>query len=212
MAMSFLPASWTGAEAGLHHNDQVLRFDGIEFRGSHGLYGYAPGEPQGRPIRYLLQSPTDKLERITVPTMRLEWPDFVKLFLLADLLGGSLLLFCSILFGLKPDHAVQAAAALRAREALAPLFEAWAKKGFSLGLGVGISSGLATCGYVGFEGRREYTALGKVVNTAARLCDSADPGQILATLRTVTATGTAFRWEPVGVAFAQGAGRAGAHL
>jgi len=109
MVMSFLPASWTGAQAGLHHNDQVIRFDGIEFRGSQHFYEYAAERPEGAPIGYLLQSPSGRLERVKVPTMRLEWPDFVKLFVLADLLGGSLLLFGLIVYGLKPEHPASAA-------------------------------------------------------------------------------------------------------
>ena len=55
----------------------------------------------------------------------------------------------------------------------------WKKHGYDLGFGVGIASGYATLGVVGFEGRYDYTANGNVVNLAARLCDEADDGQIL---------------------------------
>jgi class 3 adenylate cyclase len=39
--------------------------------------------------------------------------------------------------------------------------------------------GHATLGLVGFEGRTDYTALGNVVNLAARLCSQAGRGQII---------------------------------
>lgn len=54
----------------------------------------------------------------------------------------------------------------------------WVKRGHAIGLGVGIASGYATLGLVGFKGRSDYTAIGNVVNVAARLCDKAADGQI----------------------------------
>jgi adenylate cyclase len=39
---------------------------------------------------------------------------------------------------------------------------------------------VATIGAIGFEGRRDYAAIGNVTNLAARLCSEAGPGQILA--------------------------------
>jgi len=47
--------------------------------------------------------------------------------------------------------------------------------------GTGIAVGFATCGEIGFEGRTEYTAIGTVVNLAARICGIATGGQILVT-------------------------------
>lgn len=55
----------------------------------------------------------------------------------------------------------------------------WKKQGYELGFGVGIASGYATLGIVGFEGRYDYTANGNVVNLASRLCDEAKDGEIL---------------------------------
>jgi class 3 adenylate cyclase len=34
-------------------------------------------------------------------------------------------------------------------------------------------------GTIGFEGRNDYTAVGSVVNLAARLCGEAAPGEVL---------------------------------
>ncbi len=55
----------------------------------------------------------------------------------------------------------------------------WHRLGYELGFGIGIAYGYATLGRVGFEGRSDYTAIGSVVNLAARLCAEAQPGQIL---------------------------------
>jgi adenylate cyclase len=59
----------------------------------------------------------------------------------------------------------------------------WKKKGYALGLGIGISQGYATVGAIGFEGRIDYGAIGTVTNLANRLCDLADPGHILVSPR-----------------------------
>lgn len=48
-----------------------------------------------------------------------------------------------------------------------------------LGFGVGLAMGPATVGRIGSEGRLEYTAVGNVVNLAARLCASARDAEIL---------------------------------
>jgi adenylate cyclase len=55
----------------------------------------------------------------------------------------------------------------------------WQSRGHDLGLGIGIASGYATLGQIGFKERRDYTAIGSVVNLAARLCGEALAGQIV---------------------------------
>ena len=55
----------------------------------------------------------------------------------------------------------------------------WRKHGHELGFGIGIAHGYATLGRIGFEGRFDYSAIGSVVNLAARLCGEASAGQIL---------------------------------
>ena len=52
------------------------------------------------------------------------------------------------------------------------------------GFGVGIATGYATLGRIGFEGRGDYAAVGSVVNLGARLCGHAEDGQILLSPRT----------------------------
>jgi adenylate cyclase len=51
--------------------------------------------------------------------------------------------------------------------------------GYSLAMGIGLAKGQATIGGIGFEGRRDYGAIGRVTNLAARLCGEAKGGQIL---------------------------------
>jgi class 3 adenylate cyclase len=74
-------------------------------------------------------------------------------------------------------RAARMAAAMRAR--LAELAVRWRASGHSLGFGVGIAHGYATLGTIGFEGRSDYSAIGTVVNLAARLCAEARDGHIV---------------------------------
>jgi len=79
-----------------------------------------------------------------------------------------------------PDHALQAVKmCIEISEEVESLRESWAVKGYDLGLGIGVASGEAALGIVGFEGRRDYAAIGNVTNLAARLCSKAEGGQIL---------------------------------
>jgi len=62
----------------------------------------------------------------------------------------------------------------------------WKRHGYDLGLGIGIAQGYATVGAIGFEGRIDYGAIGTVTNMANRLCDLAEPGNILVSQRVHT--------------------------
>ncbi|KAB2850103.1 MAG: response regulator [Hyphomicrobiaceae bacterium] len=96
-----------------------------------------------------------------------------------------------------PAHrAVRLAADLR--DAVKALGENWNRKGHRLGFGVGLSFGYATLGRIGFKGRLDYTAIGTVVNQAARLCAEARDGDILLTQRLVDAAGGIIETEPLG--------------
>ncbi len=77
--------------------------------------------------------------------------------------------------------------ALAMCERMAHLSRAWKRIGHRLGFGVGISLGYATIGVVQSEGRYDYTANGKAVNLAARLCDHAADGEILLSPRAYAA-------------------------
>jgi class 3 adenylate cyclase len=88
--------------------------------------------------------------------------------------------------------------ALDMRTEIGALIERWRMLGHELGFGIGIAHGFATLGTIGFEGRRDYAAIGTVSNVASRLCDEAKPGQILISPRVMLAVDKAVTVEPVG--------------
>jgi class 3 adenylate cyclase len=94
------------------------------------------------------------------------------------------------------EHAVRTAIAMH--QAFIPIAKHWEKRGYELGLGVGIAQGYATLGAIGFEGRRDYAAIGNVTNLAARLCGEAKAGQVLLDRKSVAALEGAFQCEPAG--------------
>ena len=55
----------------------------------------------------------------------------------------------------------------------------WQKKEYNLDVGIGLTTGFATLGIIGFKGRLEYGAIGNVPNLAARLSGEAKGGQIV---------------------------------
>ena len=85
---------------------------------------------------------------------------------------------------------------MRAR--LSELSSKWRRESHELGFGVCISYGYATLGPIGFEGRSEYSAIGTVVNLAARLCAEARDGQILVDSKVRAALDGRATAEPVG--------------
>ena len=95
-----------------------------------------------------------------------------------------------------PEQGVQMALAMR--EEGKRLRDRWAKQGFNLGSGIGIASGYATLGVIGVEGRKEYSAIGNVVNLAARLCSTAQNGQILISDRLLASVDNLFCTEDLG--------------
>jgi class 3 adenylate cyclase len=98
-----------------------------------------------------------------------------------------------------PDHELAAVrAGLATRERFSALAGDWRKRGHDLGLGIGIATGYATLGRIGFEGRYDYGAIGNVVILAARLSDAAGPGEVLLSQRTHAAVEDRVVIEPVG--------------
>jgi len=94
------------------------------------------------------------------------------------------------------EHAVRAALAML--DAFGPIAEHWKKRGYDLGLGVGIAQGYATLGAIGFEGRWDYAAIGNVTNLAARLCSEAKSGQVLADRKTMAVLDGVFEFDALG--------------
>jgi adenylate cyclase len=99
---------------------------------------------------------------------------------------------------LDPEHQLAAVrTAVEVRERIAQLATDWRRRGYDLGLGVGITTGYATLGRIGFEGRYDYAAIGSGVNLAARLSDVAAPGEILISQRLQAALEDRVETEPV---------------
>ncbi len=76
--------------------------------------------------------------------------------------------------------------ALAMRDRVKALRAAWLRKGFDLDLGVGLATGYATLGTLGFAGCMDYGTVGKLPNLAARLCAEAKGGQILTDQKTMS--------------------------
>ena len=97
-----------------------------------------------------------------------------------------------------PDHQLAAVrTACEMRERFGPLSTAWRKRGYELGLGIGIAAGYATLGRIGFEGRYDYAAIGNSVILASRLSGAATAGQILVSQRVIAAVDDAVEADPV---------------
>lgn len=78
------------------------------------------------------------------------------------------------------DHVHRAAQmALAMHRDIAKLRTGWATRRYRIDAGMGIHTGYATCGFIGYEGRRDYGVIGNVTNLAARLSDAAKGGEIL---------------------------------
>jgi len=88
--------------------------------------------------------------------------------------------------------------AVEMRGAVANLAVGWRKLGHELGFGMGIAHGYATLGRIGFEGRYDYSAVGTVVNLAARLCSDARDSQILIDGKVHTVVESLSETEPAG--------------
>ncbi len=88
--------------------------------------------------------------------------------------------------------------AIEMQAAFEPIAILWKKRGHELGLGVGIAQGYATLGAIGFEGRWDYAAIGRVTNLAARLCGEAGGGQVLLDRKTMASIDGTLRVEPLG--------------
>lgn len=99
-----------------------------------------------------------------------------------------------------PDHALRAArAGLEIQASLRRLYETpRSNMPFVLDFGAAIHSGWAVAGYLGYENRMEYTAIGDVVNVTARLSGHARAGQVLLTESARNLLGDAIRTAPLG--------------
>ena len=69
--------------------------------------------------------------------------------------------------------------AVEMQRSVQELIDCWRARGYHIGFGVGLAGGSATVGRIGYESRFDYTAIGSVVNLAARLCAHAADREIL---------------------------------
>jgi class 3 adenylate cyclase len=98
-----------------------------------------------------------------------------------------------------PDPATRAVRmALDMQSAVQALILRWRERGYVIGFGVGIATGTATVGRIGYEGRIDYTAIGSVVNLASRICSAATDGQVLIDPETAAAAATTIGVEGLG--------------
>ena len=88
--------------------------------------------------------------------------------------------------------------AMALRDGIKPTLHKWSQRGFEMGFGSGVTSGYATMGEVGFEGRREYSGTGTPVNLASRLADLAKDGQILVSQSVAAEVCVKLNLDPLG--------------
>jgi len=112
--------------------------------------------------------------------------------------GDGILIFFNDPFPISEPARRATGMALAMQERFLPLRTRWEKKGYDLDLGIGIAFGFATLGAFGFEQRFDYTAIGGIVNLAARLCGEAQGGEILIDRRTRAALEDGAQIVPVG--------------
>jgi class 3 adenylate cyclase len=107
------------------------------------------------------------------------------------------------------DHAARAVRlAVAIRERFAEISEEWRRRGHVLQVGMGIATGYATMGRIGFEGRYDYGGIGNAIILAARLSGEAAPGEILVTQRTYGQAEESVVAEPAGERTLKGFSRA----
>jgi class 3 adenylate cyclase/DNA-binding NarL/FixJ family response regulator len=99
-----------------------------------------------------------------------------------------------------PDHAERAlrcALAMQHRQTELNA-QGWGTQAIdSLGVGIGVNTGIVMAGAVGGGGRLEYTVIGDAVNVAQRLQSEAEGGEVVAASSTIAAA-PSIRAEPIG--------------
>ncbi len=87
-----------------------------------------------------------------------------------------------------PQRAIRAA--LEMNKALEKYNAERRQKGLApIAIGIGINTGSLVAGYIGSSRTMSYSVIGDTVNTAARLCDAAMPGEIIISDQTLKAVG-----------------------
>ena len=98
-----------------------------------------------------------------------------------------------------PEPAMRAVRmALDMQSVVQELIVRWSARGYTIGFGVGVATGEATVGRIGYEGRIDYTAIGSVVNLASRICSGASDGQVIVDPRTAAEMDATIQLENLG--------------
>ena len=112
--------------------------------------------------------------------------------------GDGIMVFFNDPMPIPEPHLQATRMALAMQTRFAELQAGWKKRGYDLGLGIGIAVGYATLGRIGFEGRFDYGAVGMVVIQASRLSSAAKAGEILVSSRVNAAIEGAVEARSVG--------------
>ena len=109
---------------------------------------------------------------------------------------------------LQADHAARAVRlAVAIRERFIEISEEWRRRGHVLQVGIGLATGYATMGRIGFEGRYDYGGVGNAIILASRLSSEAAAGEILISQRTFAAVDGAVPAEAAGERMLKGFSR-----
>ena len=111
--------------------------------------------------------------------------------------GDGLMAFFNDPRTLEAHQEIAVQSAIEIRDKFGQLALGWHRRGYELGLGIGLAVGFATLGRIGFEGRFDYGAVGNVVILASRLSDVAAAAEILVSQRLNAVIETEFETEPV---------------
>jgi len=113
-------------------------------------------------------------------------------------MGDGLMLLLNAPVPCRDPATLAARMAIEMQGAVQDLIVQWRARGHAIGFGIGIATGEATVGRIGYEGRIDYTAIGPVVNLASRLCSSAVDGEVIIDVATADALDDALPVEPLG--------------
>lgn len=101
-----------------------------------------------------------------------------------DFAGDGILILVGAPLAVEDHAGIGLEVARRIRTVTTEMTRRWSTAEHSLGIGLGVATGIVTVGVIGSASRLEYTAVGSAVNLASRLCEHAHHGDILVDART----------------------------
>ena len=106
-----------------------------------------------------------------------------------DFAGDGILILVGAPLAVEDHAGIGLEVARRIRTVTTEMTRRWSTPTHSLGVGLGVATGVVTVGVIGSASRLEYTAVGSAVNLASRLCEHAHHGDILVDVRTAELAG-----------------------